>query len=539
MSEEIDKNFPMSKYRSGQKECIEAILRAFNKSRFVMVEAPCGSGKSAVAYTVSQMVKSSYYITSSKYLQDQLMTDFGENGKHLKNNVTMVDLKGRSEYPCNYYQRIIEDDNEELSDQEMRKYSALARERIMCDRGQCKKKNKSKLAYCEGFCPYYLRVDQALSSRICLMNFYSFIFQTNVINRFGVRDLLIIDEGHNIEDMLMGFIEINICDRSMLNYGVSIPELKTVEEYIKYFDGIDIYSRIKELINIARIEGDFVTEELWMSNLMRLGILKKSNPDIWIIEYIVNKDSTHTLKLKPLFINHFTDNLLFSYANKVLIMSATLLSKGVMCRSLGIHPDTCRYIALGSSFPAEVRPVKIDPVGSMTFKNKAETMPKLLSKVEELCKRHKNERGIIHTHTMEIASYIYNNASAALRYRLVFQTNFANKKEMVRVHSENSDSIIIAPAMHEGLDLKDDLGRFQIICKVPYPSKGDAQIAARMEVDPEFYDWKTSLKLLQSYGRIHRHENDHGVTYILDSEFERFYNRTKNLFPSWFREAID
>ena len=109
---------------------------------------------------------------------------------------------------------------------------------------------------------------------------------------------------------------------------------------------------------------------------------------------------------------------------------------------------------------------------------------------------------------------------------------------MINAHALKPNSIIIAPAMHEGLDLKDDLGRFQIICKVPYPSLGDKQVAARMEIDPYFFNCKAAINLVQSYGRIHRHDADWGKTYILDSDFKRFYEKTENILPGWFKEVI-
>jgi hypothetical protein len=104
--------------------------------------------------------------------------------------------------------------------------------------------------------------------------------------------------------------------------------------------------------------------------------------------------------------------------------------------------------------------------------------------------------------------------------------------------SKIADAVILAPAMHEGLDLKDDLGRFQIICKVPYPSKGDPQVSARMELAPKYYDHRTMTKLIQSCGRIIRHENDHGKTYVLDEDFKRFMGRNSKMVPKWFAKSI-
>jgi len=45
-------------------------------------------------------------------------------------------------------------------------------------------------------------------------------------------------------------------------------------------------------------------------------------------------------------------------------------------------------------------------------------------------------------------------------------------------------------------------------------------------------------KLIQSCGRIIRHSEDHGKTYVLDEDFERFMKRNIKLVPKWFAKSI-
>ena len=78
------------------------------------------------------------------------------------------------------------------------------------------------------------------------------------------------------------------------------------------------------------------------------------------------------------------------------------------------------------------------------------------------------------------------------------------RDEVIYQH-ENSirPTVLISPSLHTGLDLKDNLSRFQIITKVLYPNKSDRWINAKREVDEEGYYWQTALKLVQAYGQIH------------------------------------
>jgi Rad3-related DNA helicase len=103
----------------------------------------------------------------------------------------------------------------------------------------------------------------------------------------------------------------------------------------------------------------------------------------------------------------------------------------------------------------------------------------------------------------------------------------------------NDNSVLVSPSMTDGLSLDDDLARFQIVCKIPFPFLGDPQIAAKKDRNQLWYDLETAKTLVQSFGRAVRSDDDHAVTYILDQDFERFYARVKDrMFPSYIQEAI-
>jgi Rad3-related DNA helicase len=98
--------------------------------------------------------------------------------------------------------------------------------------------------------------------------------------------------------------------------------------------------------------------------------------------------------------------------------------------------------------------------------------------------------------------------------------------------------VLISPSLHQGVDLKDDLSRFQIIVKVPYPDLTDRKVAALKQRNPSWYMWVTILRLVQSYGRSVRSKEDFAATYILDSSFDYVRRNSGDMFPPWFTEAI-
>ena len=546
----IEQNFPFDEFREGQKECIEAILNAFNDGkRFVILEAPTGSGKSVIGMTVAKFFQKSYYLTIQKILQDQLVKDF-QNDK-------VKCLKGRNAYPCNYWdtykQRYANDKGKMKALAQMARDPLLGKtmgRRLPASEGICLVKDKrSKTDLCmpcgptnliKSTCPYWSAVGEAVHSDTCIMNFHSFLYQTQVENRFGPRDLMIIDEAHNTEPQLMDFVSLTLTDKAWRKEGIKMPKLDTAEQYAEWFDEIKVHEKIEDIIRLANLTRDFKKANDWKKVLLQYSIFLQSVAGgDWIPKW-ENKGPWSKVTLKPVFVDKHAGKYLFNHGQKVLMMSATILMPKVMYESLGIDPSEAFAYRMKNRFPVESRPIYFQPAGSMSYKEKHKTMPKMLESIEDIASTYEGQKGIIHTHNFEIAKYIIENGSRKLKRRLVFQEDYVSKDEMLKDHERRTDgSIIIAPAMHEGLDLKGDLSRFQIICKVPYPSfVENEQLKLRMQLSQDYYNWLTALKLIQSYGRSIRAEDDYADTFVLDDNFGFFQKKSHKMLPKWFKEAI-
>lgn len=551
MSHDWKSCFPYPEPRADQPEVIEKILQSFldGDKRFAIIEAPTGAGKSAIGYTIGRYFESYWYVTAQKILQSQLSGDFGEDGTWSGDN-PMIELKGRNAYPCDYYEIAPKDPEVFLTDDQVRRYAKNVKEGVDCATGECKRKGKSKLAYCakNNVCPYFKQVDKAVASPAVLMNFHSFIFQTEFVpDRWDTKKLLIIDEAHNTEQVLMDYVSFTITD--IADWVPNLPKFSTAEEYLIFFEEVDILGTLKSKLEEAMDQGDSDKEEEWVKQIGKYQMFRESvQKHEWIPQYdekTLAKTSSNKAKkyrvveLKPLFVKDFAEDLLFSKAEKVLMMSATILSVDIMCDALGIDRSEVYAKRIGSDFPVENRPIYYKGCGNMSFKEINKTLPKMAKEVEKLCKLHEDDRGIIHTHTFRIAEFIKENASPELKARLFLQTDYESKDQMLAVHAKSDNGIIIAPAMHEGLDLKDDLSRFQIICKVPYPGLGNnPQLKRRMDLSSDYYQYLAALKLVQQYGRSIRSKDDSADTYVLDSGFRGYFERSKAMLPKWFVEAI-
>lgn len=577
---QIDECFPFDSFRDGQKEAIEYAIDCFNDGKdIVFIEAPTGSGKSCIGMTLSNMVNTSFYLTITKILQDQLVNEFGADWLQLS------ELKGRNSYPCTFWgahgKQQVDDGIVDNLD-----YRLALSQKPSCDEGYCRthalkseKIGQNKCRKCfstkpigeskpgsltvlpQGMsfsaCPYYEQVHRAVSSKTVVMNFSSFLFQMQT-DRFGQRDLMIIDEGHATESTFLDFISLIMDDRLLSSEGITIPKLESASDYAVWFAQNDIESVLGNIMKSA----SFKILDPNLDTRSKLKSLREQDDanrlldkfkmfmdnicdNEWVVEFeTIRRDNLpgfNKITLKPVMVKNFIHNMLFSKAKKILIMSATILDIGVMCQSLGIDRSKVGAYRMKNRFPVDSRPIYYKPAAKVVGGSAAQHTwgPKLVKAVTEIAKKYPDDRGIIHTHNFAIAEMLRSDCPRDISNRFTYQKGFADKQDMLDFHARTHGSIIIAPAMHEGVDLKGDLSRFQIICKVPFPNfHENKQLQRRMEIDTKYYPWLVALKLVQSYGRSVRSETDWADTYVIDESFKRFVNENRKLLPTWFIEAI-
>lgn len=266
-----------------------------------------------------------------------------------------------------------------------------------------------------------------------------------------------------------------------------------------------------------------------------------ANPKNWIISEI-KKDNykVDKVELKPLDISPYCKDV-FEKGSKTLIMSATILNNKAFCRSIGLSPDNVKFIQVESDFPAEHRAIYPLNIAYLNYSNlqSIDIMSKISMVVDNLMYTHKNDKGIIHTTSYEQLTFIKENISKKNARRLLVTDPEIQRDEIISQHTSTpKPTVLISPSLHTGLDLKDELSRFQIITKVPYPNKSDRWTNAKREVDEEWYYWQTALRLIQAYGRSVRSKDDWAKTYVLDSAFSYFIKKNRNMLPDWFTQAI-
>ncbi|RBQ22687.1 hypothetical protein ALNOE001_16530 [Candidatus Methanobinarius endosymbioticus] len=530
ISEEIIENFPFNHPRNGQLEIISDINEAIeNGYKYIILEAGTGTGKSAIATTLAKMYQSAYILTMTKQLQAQYFNEF---------NFSMV--KGRGNFHC------LQDDLEST-----------------CDVGTCKTIPSSKNFFCkfgisrnpnltgseafedrfggstffqsEEHCHYWQQKTNAINSPITLMNYDYAILELNYVGHFSPRNLLILDEAHNIENKLMNTMELTLYNRRLENEikkkinPIMLKE-KGHEEWIMEIDAIKDAYRGIEIKDLPKNKADRIN-----STIERLKQLKENlenEPKNWIIDHL-----TDGVSFKPLRIHQYAKDNLFKHGDVCIFLSATILSHKMFSKWLGLDPNEVYHIKVDSPFLPEQRPIELNIAGKMSSNRIKRSAPKTLPILEAILEKHKNDKGLIHTNSYKCQDYIVKKMADQ---RLISHTS--QNRERVLNHFEKSKEplVLVSPSMSEGVDLPYDKCRFQVIYKVPFPYLGDEQVNMRMKQDRRWYAYKTVMTLMQSYGRGMRAEDDSCYTYILDGDIDMLFKSPlyKSLVPNFFKEAV-
>jgi Rad3-related DNA helicase len=266
----------------------------------------------------------------------------------------------------------------------------------------------------------------------------------------------------------------------------------------------------------------------------------KADPTNWVVSSL-EKDgegSVEEVGFQPILVGGYTAPL-FSMADSILLMSATVFSKERLCDVLGIgEEETCFIRVSESSFPVENRRIRALNVAQLNQATIEASLPIIARTIDEIMGNHVGERGVIHTTSYRQANYIMQHLSEPNKARLTTTEGSPDRSSLLRGHGVRTASVLISPSLFQGVDLKDELSRFQVIVKVPYPDLSDRRTGVLLRRNQTWYDWQTALRLVQTYGRSVRSETDHAVTYVLDSNFTSFLGTHRDLFPAYFLEAL-
>lgn len=531
--------FPLSEPRPEQARALDKIIEHIvgDDAEFVVAELGTGIGKSAIAVTLGRWFDryhdelkaigivegerlGTYVLTSQKVLQDQYVRDFPT----LTN-----DLRSSANFGCTW-----------LANQ-------TCAETLRIKEALKETKHLSVVSCSSGHvCPYKESKKNFVEGPIGVTNYSYMLSETVYAGGLKPRDLLICDEAHNIESEVRRWATVSIKDVFAKTLKLKVPAddealLTWIET--KYAPAVN---RSKDAC-LSKIERSIAAGSfgLLRDETRKFEVLDKHICQV--NRFIQEKGSTKDnyliarndagVDLKPLDVSSQSRKLLYSKARRKLLMSATVLDKGVFSRSTGI-PKKTKFVEEMTPFASKSFGISFRPVGLMSSRGVIETTPKIIKEIKKILAAHPDDKGIIHT-----SSYAVTRTLASLNdNRLLIQQTSDDRNRLLREHLESPrPTVLVSPAMMEGLDLHGDLGRFQVVCKVPFPYMGDEVVKVKMKRDPKWYAWCTVRTLVQSVGRCVRSKDDWAKTYILDECFWRLLETNAAMFPSYFQdmEVVD
>ncbi|WP_458719767.1 helicase C-terminal domain-containing protein [Candidatus Nitrosocosmicus sp. R] len=563
--------FPLDYVRPNQDKVLDELDQALKSDyKFIFLEAPTGFGKSAVAVTLARFLGSSHICTSTKDLQTQYNRDFPY----------LSEVKGRNNFPCIVkedmgiresceYGPCLKDDDFDciyktrMSDYDVKSEGTIY-ENVDINKYALKKyydkaKEHSQLVKIEWQpCHYYHQKWISIKSSHTIYNykyFLSDLFYSSGVNK---RKLLILDEAHTLESEVSSFKNIIFSKESLIRFfpKINLPDNKQtdVETWIDFCAGLkeQFTSYVEKSANILGSGGNSEDIHVSEKNLIDAINYEKNlftfledlriNKENWLVTNITKNEIDNKpsrIKLEPLVVSsYFTD--IFDKGSISLLMSATILSKENLCKAVGLKNEDVKFIRVeNSDFPIKNRPIYLMNVAWLNARTMSESLPNIVKVLDNLLSVHKNDKGIIHTTSYSQVQFIKNNLSKENLSRLIETNPKFDRNEMILKHTQSTKpTVLISPSMFLGVDLKDDLSRFQVIVKVPYPDLTDKKISVLKQRNPKWYEWNTILRLIQAYGRSVRNADDYANTYILDSSVSFLLKNGKEMIPKWFSEAI-
>jgi ATP-dependent DNA helicase DinG len=536
--------FRHANIRPQQSEILDFVGAHWNSKRFFIINAPTGVGKSDVARAIARLAGRSYVLTSTKVLQDQYAREFAD----------MVNLKGRGNYTC------------------------AINPAFKVDHAPCIAIDRLK-SECigRGICPYYSQRDKALNSMTMITSYAYFLsavdcgpLQPGQANGDTSRDLVVCDEGHELEDHLTEFTSVSINPRDLVSKFNLNLDADIRFPHVGVDPNLHVIQRIQNVIAEKmhsyqqRMSATIENAEKWagdarnisaaaakqVSSMNRnLGILDRIDKrlklflstheqDDWIVEPEMDGEQ---LRITPLTAARAFRKHMSFMGKRFLIMSASIGDPGTLMEELGLPSEETCHISVDTPFPPEESPIYPLAVASLGYRDIDSSIPAVLQAVEAILAEHPNEKGIIHSGNYKLAKAILERSPDSVRQRLIGKASSHgnSNEELVRKHaSDPRPTVLVSPSMHTGLDLKDELSRFQIIAKLPWLHTGDPRTRAKMEAGGSWYANQMWVKVIQAAGRSTRSAEDRATTYVLDEQFISAFNRNRSLLPKWFCDRI-
>ena len=503
--------------RPQQVEALKFTQGAFDAGvNIVIVEAPVGSGKSGVAMAISRALGGGIVAMPTVQLQQQYLKDF-------ENTAPLI---GRSRFPCLKKDPAAANSIPIILEGRIPPRPELD---FSCAKAPCLNKPRKKQlrikAECEMDvgCPHQHSLDVAQESETIISNLHSLMYSVALSDRISRRQVLVIDECHDLQTFMRDFLKIKFKVRRK----VLPTEIKHLNTTGQWQDWLMLPQQMSLLKTQDAVDS-------YMERLERLSRIGDAVFQTWDDE----NDGTLWVELSPVNVGAACRSMLFSLADKVVLMSGTIYNKDIFLKPLGINPANAAFIRIESDFPVENRPIVLPRRKSLdlSHKNWEKNLPQAILDIKHLANHHSEEKGLIQTASYRMTREIC-KAMDDPRIMTHEPENFAVK--LAEFYKTAEPRIFVSPVISQGVDFKDDLARWQVLVRPRYAAISDPFVRYLLDAGRwDIYTYITAVVFGQETGRIVRSNQDHGVTYLLSSTYTNLVSKSSHLLPMWQKRGF-
>lgn len=476
--------FPYDVPRDIQREALEVLGREWDKYDTFIIRAPTAFGKTGLARTLQNAFRSVSVITPTNLLVEQFINEFPETPT----------LSRLDSYWCEKWDRPC----------------PITRSKLL---SFCSPKRDDHKCLCAG----------ALATAKYQRGPGIYNYHTYLAHKL-YRDVLVVDEAHNLIPMIRDRLALKIWQHDY-KYPSS---MWSYEDMRKFIGGLTENKRKHKKIQEWREAVSYKVPKYIAQRTTELFNgrgTKRGEPE-----------ERDCIKLLPVDISDAPPMMWPREVQKLVLMSATIGKKDI--EALGLDRRKVLYIDCKSPIPSTRRPIVALDTVSVNYQSlQSGAVEALANEITGIAEYHRGQKGVIHA-TYQL-SKLLRPLLEGERYIYHDRLDKRRQYESFRQSDPAEGKVLVACGMYEGIDLPEDLGRWQVIAKIPWQSLANPAIKHLSELDPEWFLWETMKTTIQACGRICRTPEDFGVTYILDSSFHRLFRYGREMLPEWFVEAVD
>jgi Rad3-related DNA helicase len=414
-------------------------------------------------------------------------------------------------------------------------------------------------------CSYWKRKQAVMNSDIAVITFSMMIVdgmipvtagEDGMQISFDDRDMVVIDEAHGLveqtREMHAGF--------DVTPYGLPKRVFNGVTDSVDWdvssFEDVrseceELKARCKSFIRDDVLPMNYTPEEQRCQQIVeniKRAIRDTNNDSHWVVNVEgknYGSNYVKVLELRPIYVGNFLNNFVWNRGDKRVISTATLRQRKnpeIWVQQLGLDPSKTEIINVGMTFEPSNRPVILDEmVCSMSNNGDEKNWDAIMNKLDDITKRFHNEKGICHTASYDRAKEVEDTVDPEkhpyLHDNLFVHYGEKDASVVIEEWQASDNDLLLSPSLMEGIDLKDDKGRYNILMKVPYPSHDSVTNYLLNETSwgwNSYFD-RAAVRVAQAYGRTTRSPDDWSNFFVLDKDYEKL--KKKSQLPRWLLQA--